>query len=113
MTGAGLALGLILGAAHLGDVPQGVDSFTPGVYVRGEAWAAGAFRNSWAYPSVYVAHVRPCGPVECVAGLVTGYAAAPAVPLLGVTRAAGPLRLSATLGGSRVVVLSVAVELSP
>jgi len=44
-----------------------------GLYLRGANWQAGAYRNSLDRTTAYAAYVYPVGPVDLMAGVVSGY----------------------------------------
>ena len=83
MSGA-LVLGLHLATAHLG-AAQGLQAATPGIYLRTEAGlTAGVYRNSNGRTSSYAGwtwETEGRG-LALTLGAVTGYAAAPVMPLV-------------------------------
>ena len=109
MDSSALLLGLMLTTGHIGG-PEGISADTPGIYVRGDGWAAGGFRNSWRYPSYWATKTWACGPVECLAGGTTGYAWAPVVPLLGASKSWGKWRTTVTYGGGSSLAFTLSME---
>jgi len=104
-----LIVGLIVSTAHI-NPPPGTTNDTPGIYVRANDWAGGYYLNSWRYPSWWIGRAFDCGPVECLVGGVTGYADAPVLPMLAVSRAWGPARLTLSAGSARSIVVTLSVE---
>lgn len=76
-----LAIGLHLGTYHF-DRAAGYNEVNPGVYLRGESFTVGAYRNSERANSAYVAYrALAVGPASLHVGAVTGYKRAPVAPL--------------------------------
>lgn len=78
--------GTHVATAHFGSVPhRKLESWTPGVYVRTNAGLTlGAYSNSHGRPSTYAAWTWETASrrFAVTAGAVTGYPAAPVMPLL-------------------------------
>jgi len=108
-----LSAGVMLSTAHFGgDTPS---DHTPGAYARAEVGGVkivgAVFRNSYGRGSVLAAGEFPAfGPVSGFVGAVTGYPLHPVLPVVGLTTAVGPLRVSAT--GYKSVALTVSFEVS-
>lgn len=61
---------------------SGLQTVTPGVYaIHSSGLTLGAFRNSYARPSVYVAYSLTSGPWGLTMGAVTGYPRARVLPM--------------------------------
>lgn len=107
-----LSAGVMLGTAHVA-ASEGLDSRTPGVYVRvavgRDPWFGAVLRNSYGRASVLVAKEIPLGRVSVFAGAVTGYGLAPVLPVVGLAGLAGPVRVTAS-AGYRSVAVSVGME---
>lgn len=83
MTAAGIIVGLHLATAHVGGA--GLESVTPGVYVRMPSGiTAGAYRNSHGHGSAYLGMTWTTsdGRWSITAGGVTGYPRAKVSPLV-------------------------------
>lgn len=85
MSCAAFILGAHLLTAHFGSNAHDLQSVTPGVYVQSACGpTAGAFRNSYGRASAYAGWTWTTddGRFALTAGAVTGYPAAPVLPLL-------------------------------
>lgn len=86
------AVGLHLATWH---TEPGLNDANPGIYLRdASGWTAGAYYNSQRRTSVYFGKTWQAGPWALTAGGVTGYRAAPVLPLLIPSAKLGPLRLA-------------------
>lgn len=110
-----IILGVHLASAHI-PAPEGINNFNPGVYIQADGWTAGAYRNSYRRPSLYLGHTLSWGPASLFLGAVTGYHK-PVLPLVAPSLA-GPsyegwrprLTLIPRFKENRTTVLHLSVE---
>ncbi len=76
-----LALGVILSSYHF-DRDKGYNEVNPGVYANCDGYTAGVYYNSERRTSVIAGYTFSLGPVDVLAGVVTGYRRGPALALL-------------------------------
>lgn len=48
-----------------------------GMYLRGESWQAGMYKNTYSRNTVYAAYIKPLETIELMAGLANGYQVKP------------------------------------
>lgn len=73
--------GVHLGSHHFPDA--GMNNFNPGAYYRSDSGlVAGAYLNSDRKWSTYAAKIVHVGPIDVALGAVTGYPAAPVLPMV-------------------------------
>lgn len=71
-TAVTMTMGLHLGSYHVPDRPY-FQNTNPGLFLRVDQTQLGCYQNSYDRTSCYVAVIQPIGPVDVMAGLVTGY----------------------------------------
>jgi hypothetical protein len=69
---ASVTVGLHLHSVHAPQRDYHNDQNT-GVYVRGENWQAGAYKNTYSRPTFYAGYVQDLGPLDLTVGGATGY----------------------------------------
>jgi hypothetical protein len=72
ITCAALVVGLHVGTHHFSD-NRPHKAFNPGLYAACDALTAGVLRNSSGHLSVYAGYMLKAGPVDVLAGGMTGY----------------------------------------